>query len=297
MQKRFLTIAIGVIVMLTIGASLGHATIRIGVNAHRGPEYVKERWSELGRYLSKKLGEPVEIHPLRVASLISDVKRKRVDFVFSNPVQAVVLNAYLRTAPMVTLNTNAGSHFAGVIVARKNSGLTKSRDLIGKKVVSMRFKTAAGGYIFQTYHLLQQGIDPHQHFASIKQLRSQDRLVQTVRKGIADAAFVRSGLLEKMAKAGKIKMDDFVVIDHRDPNNKVPFVHTTQAYPEWYISAMPKTDEGIVKRMTSALLALSANSPAAQTAKIKGFIKPLPLNNLQAALKALHVPPYTRTAR
>jgi ABC-type phosphate/phosphonate transport system substrate-binding protein len=283
--------------MLTCGLSLGHATIKIGVNAHRGADYVKERWSQLGQRLSQELGEPVEIVPLRVASLLSDVKRKRVDFVFSNPVQTVVLNAYLRSVPMVTLRTNAGSQFAGVIVARKDSGITKSEELVGKKVVSMRFKVAAGGYIFQTYHLLKKGIDPHKDFASIRQLRSQDKLVQTVEKGFADAAFVRSGLLEKMAKAGDINMDDFVVIDHRDPNEQVPFVHTTQAYPEWYISAMPNTDASVVKRLTSALLALPANSQAARAANIKGFVKPLPLDNLQAALKTLRVPPYTRTAR
>ncbi len=297
MRKKLFNIALGLIVTLTCGLSLGHVTIKIGVNAHRGADYVKERWSDLAQHLSQELGETVKIVPLRVASLLSDVKRKQVDFVFSNPVQAVVLNAYLRTVPMVTLNTNAGSQFAGVIVAKKGSGITKSQDLVGKKVVSMRFKVVAGGYIFQTYHLLQKGIDPHKDFASIKQLRSQDKLVQTVKRGIADAAFVRSGLLEKMTKAGKIKMDDFVVVDHRDPNKRVPFVHTTQAYPEWYISAMPKTDEATVKRLKAALLALPANSQAARVAKIKGFVKPLSLDNMKMALQTLKVPPYTRTAR
>ncbi|WP_089940480.1 phosphate/phosphite/phosphonate ABC transporter substrate-binding protein [Candidatus Entotheonella palauensis] len=297
MRKKLFKITLSFIIALTCSLSLGHATIKIGVNAHRGADYVKERWTDLARHLSQELGQPVKILPLRVASLLSDVKRKQVDFVFSNPVQAVVLNAYLRTIPMVTLRTNAGSQFAGVIVAKKDSGITQSKDLIGKKVVSMRFKVAAGGYIFQTYHLLQKGIDPHKDFASIKQLRSQDKLVRAVDRGLADAAFVRSGLLEKMAKSGKIKMDDFVVVDRRDPNNQVPFVHTTQAYPEWYISAMPQTDEAIVKRLTSALLSLPANSQAAQVAKIKGFVKPIPLDNLKAALQTLRVPPYTRTAR
>lgn len=297
MRQKLFNIALGLAILMTFGLSLGHATIKIGVNAHRGSDYVKERWTQLGEHLSRELGEPVKIVPLRVASLLSDVKRKRVDFVFSNPVQAVVLNSYLRTVPMVTLNTNAGSQFAGVIVAKKDSGITKSEDLVGKKVISMRFKVAAGGYIFQTYHLLKKGIDPHKDFSSMKQLRSQDKLVKTVERGIADAAFVRSGLLEKMAKAGKINMDDFVVIDHKDPSPRVPFVHTTRSYPEWYISAMPKTDQKVVKRMQAALLALPANSQAARTAKIKGFVKPLPLANLQAALKTLQVPPYTRTAR
>lgn len=297
MRKKLFNIALGLMILMTFGPSLGYAKIKIGVNAHRGADYVKERWTKLAEHLSRELGEPVQVVPLRVASLLSDVRRKKVDFVFSNPVQAVVLNSYFRTVPMVTLNSNAGSQFAGVIVAKKDSGLTKSEDLIGKKVVSMRFKVAAGGYIFQTYHLLQKGIDPHKDFASMKQLRSQDKLVKTVDRGIADAAFVRSGLLEKMAKAGKINMDDFVVIDHKDPSPRVPFVHTTRSYPEWYISAMPKTDKKKVKRMQAALLALPASSQAARTAKIKGFVKPLPLNNLQAALKTLQVPPYTRTAR
>ncbi len=140
MRKKLFHAALGLILVLSCGVSLAHATIKIGVNAHRGADYVKKRWSELAQHLSQELGEPVKIIPLRVASFLSDVKRKEVDFVFSNPVQAVVLNSYLRTEPMVTLNTNAGSQFAGVIMAKKGSGITKSQDLIGKKVVSMRFK-------------------------------------------------------------------------------------------------------------------------------------------------------------
>ena len=280
--------------LLVIGVSLSQAAITIGVNAHRGPEYVKNRWTKLGVYLSEELGQEVKIKPLKVSSLILDVRRQKIDFVFANPVQTVRLKKSLQASPLVTLNTKAGSQFAGVIVARNGSELYTSEDLRGKSAMSMRFKVAAGGYIFQTYHLLQRGIDPHKDFSALNQLKSQVKLLEVVKRGVADAAFVRAGLLEKMVKAGKFSMDDFIIIDRQEPNDTVPFVHTTAAYPEWYISAMPSADAVVKDELQAALLALTADNPAAKVAKIRGFVEPLSLEGLETALKALKVPPFHR---
>lgn len=295
MQRIVFRSALSLIFLLTCGLSLGHTGIKIGVNAHRGPKYVMNRWSALGKYLSQELGAPVTIEPLRVSTLMVEVKEKNIDFIFANPVQTVRLKEHFHAIALVTLNTNAGSQFAGVIVARKDSGIRTSEDLRGKNVMSMRFKVAAGGYIFQTYHLRRKGIDPHKDFASISQARNQVSLVKAIKRGVIDAAFIRSGLLEKLAKAGKITMDDFVVVDYKGPTQDIPFARTTALYPEWYISAMPDTDAALLKRLKAALLRLTSQSQAAQAAKIRGFVDPLPVDGLQQAMRALKVPPYHRS--
>ena len=295
MHRKVLSGALSLTFLLAFGLSVGHTAIKIGVNAHRGPKYVMDRWSALGEYLSQEMGQPVTIEPLRVSTLMLEVKEKKIDFVFANPVQTVRLKENFQAMPLVTLNTKAGSQFAGVIVARKDSGIRTSEDLRGKDVMSMRFKVAAGGYIFQTYHLRRKGINPHKDFASMYQVKNQVSLVKAVRRGVIDAAFIRSGLLEKLAKAKKINMDDFVIVDYKAPSKNFAFGRTTTLYPEWYISAMPDTDSRLAKKLRAALMKLTPNSQVSQVAKIRGFVAPLPMNGLRAAMRALKVPPYHRS--
>jgi ABC-type phosphate/phosphonate transport system substrate-binding protein len=250
-----------------------------------------KRWIEYGKYMSKELGEKVRITPLSPPNMVPVAKEGNVDFTLSNPTMAVILQEAYGAKPLATLKKKNGSLFAGVIVAKKGSGITRSEHLRGKKVMALKFRRAAGAYTFQTYHLQQKGIDPHKDFASFTEGRRQDELVLAVGSGEIDAAFVRSGMLENMAKEGKIKLDDFVVVDQRT-DQEVPQLHTTQLYPEWYLSAMKDTDKELVNRVAAASLALEAKSKAARRAKIKGFVGPVSMESMKTALKALKIKPY-----
>ena len=64
--------------------------------------------------------------------------------------------------------------------------------------------------------------------------KKQDDIVLAVRAGIVDAGFVRTGQLESMEKEGKIKMDDFVIVDQKKDSD-FPFIRSTAMYPEWFL--------------------------------------------------------------
>ena len=159
--------------------------------------------------------------------------------------------------------------------------------------MALKFRRAAGAYTFQTYHLQQKGIDPHKDFASFTEGKRQDELVLAVDRGEIDAAFVRSGMLENMAREGKIKLEDFVAVDQRI-DESVPQLHTTELYPEWYLSAMKGTDKALVARVKAASLEILANSKAAKRAKIKGFVEPISMVSMKTALKALKIKPFDK---
>ena len=267
------------------------AEIKIGVNLHRDVAETLERWKELANYLSKELAQPVKIVPLSAAKSLEIVAAGGVDFMLDNPVNSAILIEKQGKMPLATLNAKEGTQFAGVIVAKKGSGITKSVDLKGKKVMSLAHKRAAGGYMFQTYHLYKQGIDPDKDFASFKEGKSQDDLVLAVDKGFIDAAFVRSGILESMDKKGEIKINDFVVVDSRtDP--ELPFLHTTELYPEWCLVTAANTDPQLAETLKAAVLKIKPDSKAAQTAEINGFVEPLSYQMMVEMMKALKIPPF-----
>jgi len=135
------------------------------------------------------------------------------------------------------------------------------------------------------YYLRQQGIDAYKDLANYKQGDKQDDLVMMVQRGLLDAAFIRTGVLESMEKEGRIKIDDFVIVDQRHDDN-FSLLHTTPLYPEWYVSAMPNVDTAVVQKMKTALLKLAPAMPAAKTANINGFVAALPLDTMKAVVNA-----------
>ncbi|MDT8385477.1 MAG: phosphate/phosphite/phosphonate ABC transporter substrate-binding protein [Gammaproteobacteria bacterium] len=285
---------IGGLMASLMAASLpAQATVTIGVLAPRGELIAMKQWSAFGKYLSSQIGDTVEIKPYGPRDLVTAAADNQVDFTLANPTQAIILQDVHQATPLATLNKKSGSQFAGVIVAKKGSGITKAEDLKGKKVMSLKFRAAAGAYTFQTYHLMQKGIDPHKDFASFKEGKKQDDLVLAVKAGVIDAAFVRSGLLENMAKEGKIKLEDFEIVDQRTGDG-FPHLHSTDLYPEWYLFSLQNTDAGVAGKIKTASINLKAGDDAAKDANIEGFVEPVSLDGMKAALKALKIKPYDK---
>ncbi|WP_172597659.1 phosphate/phosphite/phosphonate ABC transporter substrate-binding protein [Sulfuriflexus mobilis] len=288
MMKKIITL---MITAFCLHISLpAFAEIKVGVMAPRGALKTMKQWGELGTYLQSSVGSEVKIVPLKANETVDAVLNGAVDYMLTNPVLTVIMEKKQAGTPIATLNRKSGSQFAGVIIAKKGSGITKGTDLKGKKVMAFKFRRSAAAYVFQVKHLIDQGIDPHKDFASFKEAKKQDDIVLAVKAGLVDAGFIKSGLLETMAKEGKINMDDFEIVDKQTDSLK--HVHSTILYPEWYMSASVKADAATTAKLKVALLKLNAGDKASQSAGIVGFADALSLNNLDATLKSLKLPPY-----
>lgn len=269
------------------------ATVELGIVAPRGAGETNERWGALAKFLSSELNEPVNIQPLTPAQVFEAANSGKVDIVMSHSVHTVQLLEKVEGQVLVTVNGFAGPHFGGVILAKKGSGIAKLADLRGKKVMSMKFKESAGAYVFQTYELSKVGIDPHKDFAAFTEGTKQDDLVMAVKNGTVDAAFARTGLLEDMAKAGKIKLEDFEIVNAQHEANFSEAL-STALYPEWCMTVLSHVAAQTAARVKTALLKVNAESAAAKTAEIQGFVQPIPLESVKAVLKTLKINPYDK---
>ncbi len=279
--------------IFSFALALFAADLKLGVNAPRGERRATARWNDLVQYLSVQLDQTVTLVPLHPSKVVTAAKDGQVDLVLSHAAHTLNLQERFKATPIATLNGQLGPWFAGVIIAKKGSGIRTAADLKGKKVMSLKFSAAAGAYMFQTYHLFKQGIDPHKDFASIRWVPKQDDLVRAVHLGLIDAGFIRSGILESMAREGEIDIANFEIVDQRHDDG-LSLVHSTDLYPEWYFSVMPRVAAGVVGKIKAALLQLTETMPATQAADVHGFVDPMPLDGMKNLMKALNLPPYKR---
>ena len=118
--------------------------------------------------------------------------------------------------------------------------------------------------------LLKQGLSK----TKIKQFRftgmPHDNAVQEVIEGKADVGFVRTGVLEGMARDGKIRLDQIKVLN-RQPPEKFPLLLSTDLYPEWPLAAAPDVPQSLVKQMAIVLLNIQPDDRAAQIGQYYGF--------------------------
>jgi ABC-type phosphate/phosphonate transport system substrate-binding protein len=140
----------------------------------------------------------------------------------------------------------------------------------------------------------QAGIDPKKDFAELIYAGfPQDDLVLAVRDGKVDAATVRTDVIERMAAAGKVNIDDFKVIRPLTSPG-FPYKHSTRLYPEWPFATTRDTPSDLAQQVAIALLSLPADSPVARAAASEGWTVPLDYQPVHELMKELHVGPYSR---
>ncbi len=280
------------IVWLMLVCAADADEIRWAINTGEGALVTISKWKGVAEYFGKELGREVKIFPIPQNEIYQRVQKEHFDFYLTTSGQAVFLEKNLGVTLLAQQNDlDGGARYGGIIIAKKGSGITKSSDLKGKKVISFG-KAASAAYLFQVYHLYQQGIDPYKDFAKFDtEGKKALDMVLAVKSGLYDATFIRTKVIEDMAKEGIISIDDFEIVDKKtDPT--FPYLHTTALYPNWCMSGSPKADPALIKQIRELALKLPQDSEAAKSAEIRGFSEPLPLDDLHAVMKKMKVPPY-----
>jgi len=264
--------------------------ITFGVQTSRGTAKALNKWGKLSEYLEAVVGHSVKLVPLKPNQTVDAVKAGKVQFMLSNPVLAVVLLKENGSTSLLTLKKKTGHQFAGVILSKKGSDIKTAEDLKGKKVMAYQFNKSAAAYVFQMKHLKDKGIDPRKHFKIFREAKYQDDIVMAVDKGLMDAGFVKTGLLENMSKQGTVSMSNFNIVDQKFDD--FALVHSTELYPAWTVTVSPSVNKQLSVKVKAALLKITMRDAVSKQADIVGFVEPVSLDDMANTLKELHLPPY-----
>ena len=222
-------------------------------------------------------GRRLEVVPLSLDGVGVALSRSEIDYLFTNPGHLYRLVGQHRLSPMVALRSDragsppTGNRFGAVILVRADSSdISSLADLKGRKLAAVA-PEAFGGFQIAAATLVRNGIDPWRDLESIAFLGfPQERVIDALLRGTADAGTVRTGLLEAAIAAGRVREGELRVLNPlRVPGFGLAL--STALVPEWILSATATVPEPERRQVAIALLRLESDHPAVQQAGYGGW--------------------------
>ncbi len=286
-----------VVLIALLATSAVAADVSIGVLALRGPEKTLESWSATAGYLERQLpGNTFRIVPLGFEAVRLAVRQGRIDFVLTNPSYFVELESLYGVSAIATLRNRClgctgHSTFGGVIFTRADRKDIRTLADLKKKTFVATDASSFGGWHIGWRELQRQGINPERDLSRLSFGGTHDAVVYAVRDGQADAGTVRTETLELMAAEGKIRLDDFYVLNRQQVEG-FPLLLSTALYPEWPLARLHHVPDVLAVQVAIALMQMPADDPAALAGNISGWTLPLNYQSVHEALRELRIGPY-----
>jgi two-component system sensor histidine kinase TtrS len=286
---------------LAASASVNPEEILIGVLSHRGDAVTRSMWTPTAEYLSESLPDyRFKIRPLHFDEVDLSVARGAVDFVLVNSGIYVNLEVRHRVSRIATMSNRVGvverNVFGGVIFTLADrDDIRTLADLPGHSFAAVD-RTSLGGFQMAWGELAAAGIDPNRDFSRLSFAGIHDAVVRAVRQGEADAGTVRTDILERMAAAGSVSMDEFRILNPRTSPD-FPVVRSSPLFPEWPFSKVRHTSNALAQKVAIALLSMPPDHPAARAGAYAGWTVPLDYQPVHRLLETLRLQPYDRVGR
>jgi len=105
--------------------------------------------------------------------------------------------------------------YKGLIITRKDSGITGLADLKGKRFAFVDPKSASG-YVYPRAMLIEKGFDPDKFFKETVFSGGHDKVIIAVLEGKVEAGAIYDGALA-IAKGKGLKTEDLTTITSTDP--------------------------------------------------------------------------------
>jgi two-component system sensor histidine kinase TtrS len=276
---------------LLLGGAVQAAEVRIGVLAWLGAEEAEIQWTPLLAALGRALPEHrflLRQHDLD--GLEAAVATREVDFVITNPGHYVTLEArhgVTRVATRTAATADDPAHAVGsaVIVPAARGELRSLADLKGRRLAAVS-PEAFGGYQVIWAELLALGIDPEDDdLVRVFTGFPMTRVVEAVAEGRADAGVIRTCLLERLIREGRVGPERFRVLPPRSGGEAVCQA-SSPLYPGWALAATRHTPNALTRAVVLTLHGLPAGENG------QAWTVPADYHPVHEMLRGLKIGPY-----
>lgn len=271
-----------------------HQTINVGVLSFRPLDENQKIWKPLkdevhafNPFLDLNItsGSLEEIEKL--------TEKNSLDFVVVHPAAFVEMEykyGISNIASIVRESTSNGNHlttYGGVIVALSNRhDVHTLLDVRGKTIVTT-YKEGFAAMLMQQETLSEVGIDILRDCKMLYTGQPSDTVIDALRAGKADIAFVRTGYIEEMISKGKLTEAELTIINPQKEKN-FPFLLSTKLYPEWAVASTPRPSADTIKEFTIALYQIHTDD----SKDFHEFSIPLSNQAARELMQKFHVYPF-----
>ncbi|WP_446603389.1 sensor histidine kinase [Vibrio crassostreae] len=274
-------------------------TIEVGVLAIRGKLAAQQRWQPTMDWLSERIpGKHFVLKPFNLEEMAEAVKKVEVDFVITNPGQAVRLGRQYDLSWMATMTSHnydaqgvsSTRSIGSALVVRRMSPYISFEQLSGKPIAAVS-ENAFGGYLTMRYQVMQQGLNPNHFFSNTQFLGFPiDASLYQLREGNIEAAVVPACLVESMISEGLLVASQYRVIDNQAPEGFRCQV-STPLYPNWSFAKTERASSALAKQMSQVLFAVPKSSAPAIAANASGWTSPTSLLSIDKLYQQLDMHP------
>lgn len=216
--------------------SLHSKPLVFGVVPQQSPLELIKAWKPLTDYLEKETGEKIVLKIERsIPEFEKNLYQGNYDIAYMSPYHYVV--AHQKKGYMAKVRDQ--KNLVGILVVRKDSGITHISDMKGKQFLF----PAAGAFaatMINKYELLTQyniNIESNEKF---RYVNSHDSVYKGIARGIGEIG----GGIERT----------FNDLDDEETKSSLIIVHKTKPYPSHPFAFHPKISKEIQQKMTQALL-------------------------------------------
>ncbi|MGR4999090.1 sensor histidine kinase [Vibrio celticus] len=273
--------------------------IEVGVLAIRGKLSAQQRWQPTMDWLSERIpGKHFVLKPFNLEEMADAVKGVEVDFVITNPGQAVRLGRQYDLSWIATMTSHnfedrsiSNTRSIGsALVVRRMSPYISLEQLSGKPIAAVS-ENAFGGYLTMRYQVMQQGLNPNHFFSNTQFLGFPiDASLYQLREGHIEAAVVPSCLVENMISEGLLVAGQYRIIENQAPEGFRCQV-STPLYPNWSFAKTERASSALAKQMSQVLFAMPKSSAPAIAANASGWTSPTSLLSIDKLYQQLDMHP------
>ena len=249
--------------LVGFGPGPAAAEIRLVTIPRLSAAELQAMFAPLTDYLTREAGEKVTlVVPKDFDAVKEVVKTGKAEIGFVNPLIYIQMKAGVNIEPLaLSSEVKSGTRLRGIVIARKDSGITKLQDLKGKKFSFVEDDSPAG-HIFQKLLLSKAGFDVNKDIVMLPFAKTHENVVMAVFNKTADAGGVREEQLDKMK--GSVDTSQLKIVGYTD------------YFPNWPFFAAPGLKKETADKIKNALLKLKPNDPQNEKilgpARLTGFI-------------------------
>jgi phosphonate transport system substrate-binding protein len=172
--------------------------LRIGLIPERDIFRQRRRYRPLAAYLSKRLGQPVELAMVNTyEAILLDFAEQKIGAAFlGSMVAALAMDRHdARVLAKPELPDGTATYY-GVVFVKDGSSVQQFRDLAGRSIAMVRTTTA--GNLFPCYLMMRQGLLSGPDAPRIVWVGTHDDVATEVMAGRADAGAIKNLRLETL---------------------------------------------------------------------------------------------------